>query len=85
MAAQPRKRPLLGSGNEAEWARINEEKDQREAEFARTLSIPERLDFGQKLFDQAFELCSAIHASDQGHRLDTPGPDLSGVVADANA
>lgn len=80
MDAQPTKRPLLAPGNEAEWAKINEEKEQREAEFARTLSIPERLDFGQKLFDRAFKFYGSVHFPGQ----EPPVPDLSGVVTDAN-
>ena len=34
MATQPRKLPLLAPGNEGEWAKINEEKERQEAEFA---------------------------------------------------
>jgi hypothetical protein len=75
----------LAPGNEAEWAAINEEKERQEAEFARTLSISERLELGQKLYDQAFKLYSAVHASGPGPRRDSPGSDLSSVVADANA
>jgi hypothetical protein len=30
-------------------------KEREEAEFARALSFPERLEFGQKLCDQAFD------------------------------
>jgi hypothetical protein len=74
---------LLAPGNEAEWAKINEEEERQEAEFAR-LSISERLEFGQKLCDQAFKLYNAVHASGQGHRRDPPGSDLSGVIVDAN-
>lgn len=70
MAAQPKKRPLLAPGNEAEWARINEEDEREEAEFAATLSIPERLEFGQRLCDQAFDFYNAVHAKDRG-----TGPD----------
>lgn len=65
MAAQPKKRPLLAPGNEAEWARINEEEERHEAEFAATLSIPERLEFGQKLCDHAFAFYNAVHARDR--------------------
>ena len=79
-----RSKPLLAPGNEAEWAKINEEKEQQEAELARTLSIPERLEVGQKLCDQAFKLYNAAHASGLGHRRDPPGSDLSGVIVDAN-
>ncbi|HEX5763879.1 MAG TPA: hypothetical protein VFY04_12270 [Solirubrobacterales bacterium] len=84
MAAQPKPRPLFAPGNEAEWAKINEEEERQAAEFARSLAIPERLEFGQKLCDQAFDFYNAVHARDDGHG-EIRGPDLSGVVADANA
>jgi hypothetical protein len=61
-------RPLLAPGNEAEWAKINEEEARQEAEFATSLSISERLEFGQKLCDQAFDFYNAVHAS--GHGLE---------------
>lgn len=64
------KKPLLAPGNEAEWAKINREEEQQEADFARALSVPERLEFGQKLCDQAFSLYNAVHASDHGPRRD---------------
>jgi hypothetical protein len=70
MATTPRKGPLLAPGNEAEWARINEEEERQEAEFALTLSIPERLEFGQKLCDQAFKFYNAVHAGKDGQRPD---------------
>jgi len=66
----PRKGPLLAPGNEAEWARINEEEERQEAEFALTLSIPERLESGQKLCDQAFEFYNAVHAGKHGQQRD---------------
>lgn len=65
-----RAKPLLAPGNEAEWARINEEEDRHEAEVAASLSIPERLEFGQRLCDQAFDFYNAVHARDRD-----PGPD----------
>jgi hypothetical protein len=65
-----RTKPLLAPGNEAEWARINAEEDQQEAEFARSLSIPERLEFGQNLCDKAFDFYNAVHADDDGLRRD---------------
>lgn len=65
-----RKKPLLAPGNETEWARINEEEERQEAEFAASLSIPERLEFGQKLCNQAFDFYNAVHANDHGHRRD---------------
>lgn len=58
MAAPPRK-PLLAPGNEAEWARINEIEDREEAEFAAKLTISERLEFGQKLSQQAVAFLAA--------------------------
>lgn len=65
-----RKKPLLAVGNEAEWAVINREEERQEAEFALTLSIPERLEFGQKLCDQAFEFYNAVHVADDGPQRD---------------
>jgi hypothetical protein len=70
MATRPRKMPLLAPGNEAEWAQINEEEAREEAEFAAALTIPERLEFGQKLCDQAFSLFNAVRASGHGPRRD---------------
>jgi len=65
-----RARPLLAAGNEAEWAKINEEEERQEAAFARRLSIPERLEFGQRLCDQAFEFYNAVRASGHGPNRD---------------
>ena len=65
-----RARPLLAPGNEAEWAEINREEERQEAEFATSLSIPERLEFGQKLCDQAFDFYNAVHVGDDGLRRD---------------
>ncbi len=70
MATRSRKKPLLAPGNEAEWTKINEEEEREEAEFAATLTIPERLEFGQKLCDQAFSLFNAVRASGHGPRRD---------------
>jgi hypothetical protein len=63
-------KPLLAPGNEAEWAKINAEEERQEAEFAATLSIPERLEFGQRLCDQAFEFYNAVHAGADGPQRD---------------
>jgi hypothetical protein len=63
-------KPLLAPGNEAEWAKINSEEERQEAEFAATLSIPERLEFGQRLCDQAFEFYNSVHAGADGPRRD---------------
>jgi len=68
MATRPK--PLLAVGNEAEWAKINEEEAREEAEFAATLTIPERLEFGQKLCDQAFDFYNAVRASGHGAQRD---------------
>jgi hypothetical protein len=46
-------RRLLAPGNEAEWAKINEEEARQEAEFAASLSMDERVTFGQQLYQQA--------------------------------
>jgi hypothetical protein len=65
-----RTKPLLAVGNEVEWARINEEEARQEAESAASLSLPERLEFGQRLCDQAFELVNAMRASGHGSGRD---------------
>jgi hypothetical protein len=57
--ASDAKKPLLAPGNEAEWARINAEEEREEAEFAASLSIPERVAYGQKLSQQAVSLLVA--------------------------
>jgi hypothetical protein len=59
-------KPLLGAGNEAEWALVNAEEERQEAEFAASLTIPERLEFGQRLCDQAFSLLAAVRAAGHG-------------------
>lgn len=64
------KKPLFAPGNEAEWARINEEEERQEAEFATSLSMAERLEFGQQLCDQAFDFYNAMHDSGHGHERD---------------
>ncbi len=68
--ATPRQKPLMARGNEAEWARINEEEERQEAEFAASLSIPQRLEFGQKLCDHAFNFYNAVRASGHGPQRD---------------
>jgi len=52
-------RPLLAPGNEAEWAAINEEEARQEAAFATSLTMEERVTFGQKLSQQAVSLLVA--------------------------
>ncbi len=68
--ATSRQKPLLAPGNEAEWAEINREEELQEAEFATSLSVPERLEFGQKLCDHAFDFYNAVHAGNDGPRRD---------------
>jgi uncharacterized membrane protein len=56
-------RPLLAPGNEAEWARINEEEARQEADFAASLSMDERVTLGQQLSQQAVSvLVSSVKA-----------------------
>jgi mannose/cellobiose epimerase-like protein (N-acyl-D-glucosamine 2-epimerase family) len=50
---------LLEPGHEAEWAKINEEEERQEAEFAASLSMDERVTFGQKLLQQAVSVLVA--------------------------
>jgi len=69
MPSSPR-RTLFEPGHEAEWAQINEEEERQEAEFAASLSIPERLEFGQKLCDQSFSFFNAVRASGHGPQRD---------------
>lgn len=85
MTARPKKRPLLAPGNEAaEWAKINEERERQEVEFARQLSIPDRLEFGQELNDRAFSFYNAVRR-DRGRLWhDSAGPDLLAAAVAAN-
>jgi hypothetical protein len=55
----PRRKTLFEPGHEAEWARINEKEDRQEAEFAASLSMTERVAYGQKLSQQAVSLLVA--------------------------
>ena len=50
---------LLAPGHEAKWAKINEEEARHEAEFAASLSMDERVTFGQKLSQQAVSILVA--------------------------
>lgn len=59
-------KPLFASGSGAEWARINQEETQQDVEFVTRLSIGERLELGQRLSDQAFELMNAFRSSGHG-------------------
>lgn len=68
--ADRRPTPLFAFGNESEWARINEEEARQDAEFVARLSIGERLELGQRLSDQAFELMNAFRSSGHGTARD---------------
>lgn len=68
--ADQRPTPLFAFGNESEWARINEEEARQDAEFVARLSIGERLELGQRLSDQAFELMNAFRSSGHGTARD---------------
>jgi hypothetical protein len=46
----------LAPGNERAWAHINDEEARQEAEFAASLSMAERVAYGQKLSQQAVSL-----------------------------
>jgi hypothetical protein len=70
MAEMSKKGPRPAPGYEAEWAELNREEERQEAEFALSLSVPERLEFGQKLCDQAFDFYNAVHAGNHGHQRD---------------
>jgi hypothetical protein len=59
MSGMARTRPLLAPGNEAEWAKINEEEAREEADFAASLSMTERVTYGQKLSQQAVSLLAS--------------------------
>jgi mannose/cellobiose epimerase-like protein (N-acyl-D-glucosamine 2-epimerase family) len=50
---------LLEPGHQAEWAKINEEEARQEAEFAASLTMDQRVTFGQKLSQQAVSLLVA--------------------------
>jgi hypothetical protein len=61
--ARPIHSSLAPPGNDAEWAKINEEEERQEAEFAASLSMNERVTFGQKLSQQAVSiLVSSVKA-----------------------
>ncbi len=68
--ATSRQKPLLGPGNEAEWARINREEERQDAEFAASLGIPERLELGQGLCDKAFDFYNSVHPAGDEPRRD---------------
>ena len=70
MASEPKRGLRPAPGYEAEWAALNREEERQDAEFARGLSMSERLEFGQKLCDQAFSFYNAVHRDDHGRQRD---------------
>jgi hypothetical protein len=54
-----RTRPLLATGNEAEWAEINREEAEQLRALNMALTPAQRLAEGQKLSQQAVSLLSA--------------------------
>lgn len=54
-----RARPLLGPGNEAEWAEINREEAEQLRASNMALTPTQRLEQGQKLSQQAVSLLVA--------------------------
>lgn len=66
MAAQPKRRPLVSPGNDAEWARLNAEKRKALTPPSDT-PIGELLRRGQHLSAQGAKLLRAVERAD-GHR-----------------
>lgn len=54
-----RGRPLLATGNEAEWERINREEAEDHRAASAALTPVQRLELGQRLSQQAVSLLSA--------------------------
>jgi hypothetical protein len=54
--ADQRSRPLLATGNEAEWAEINREEAEQRRAADMALAPAERLSSGQRLSQQAVSL-----------------------------
>jgi hypothetical protein len=52
-------RPLLATGNEAEWARINREEADQDRASSMALTPVQRLELGQQLSQQAISLLAA--------------------------
>lgn len=58
MARQTEK-PLLSSENQTRWEGINREEERQEVEFAASLSMADRVAYGQKLSKQAVALLAS--------------------------
>ena len=54
-----RRQPLLASGNEAEWTRINREEAEQRRRADLAMTPAERLEAGQRLSQQAVSLLVA--------------------------
>lgn len=59
MSSDARKGPLFAPGNEAEWARINQEEAEQLRAASMALTPAQRLDQGQRLSQQAVSLLVA--------------------------
>ena len=57
--ARQTKKPLLSAENQVRWARINREEERQEGEFATSLSMADRVAYGQKLSKQAVALLAS--------------------------
>jgi hypothetical protein len=68
--ADERSKPLFAPGNEARWAEINRVEEEQDAAFAVRLSLSERLELGQRLSNQAFDLLNAFRAAGHGSARD---------------
>lgn len=55
----------MAADRQIDWEQVNSEEARQEAEFVAALSMSDRLEFGQRLSEQAFELMNAVRSS--GH------------------
>lgn len=53
-----------------DWGEINRVEREQDAAFAARLSISERLELGQRLSDEAFELINGFRIGGNGPRRD---------------
>lgn len=66
MSPEPPVRSPLQERREPDWATINADEAEQDAAFATALTISERLELGQELCDQAFELLNAFRVAGHG-------------------
>jgi uncharacterized membrane protein len=59
LVARQTDKPLLSAENQERWVKINREEERQEADFAATLSMADRVAYGQKLSKQAVALLVA--------------------------